>query len=332
MLAPTAIAASAAKAPKNNAYIVQLAEQPVAAYTGGIAGYAATKPRKGQKINPNDPQVSRYMGYLATRQDSLLGAAGGGKKLYNYGYVFNGFAAELSEAQAQKLAQMPGVLAVTKDEIRKLDTASTPAFLGLTGNSGFWATKAKGENVVIGIVDSGIWPEHPSFSDRTGSNGNGTQDGKLDYQQIPGWNGKCTPGEAFTASDCNQKLIGAQFFNAGFGGNAGIKEAVPVRIQLAARRRRPRLAHRVHRRRQRQRGGHRPGRGVRQHQRHRAAGPHLGLQGLLGQQRRGRLRRRRQRRSDRPGRRRWRGRHQLLDQRHQHQLPRPGRDRLPVRG
>jgi subtilisin family serine protease len=222
-----AIAAGAAKAPKNNAYIVQLAEQPVAAYAGGIAGYAATKPRKGQKINPNDPQVSRYMGYLASRQDGMFGAAGGGKKLYNYGYVFNGFAAELTEAQAQKLAQMPGVLAVTKDEIRKLDTASTPAFLGLTGDSGFWATKAKGEGVVIGIVDSGIWPEHPSFSDRTGSNGNNSQGGKLDYRQLPGWHGKCTPGEAFNASHCNQKLIGAQFFNAGFGGNAGIKEAFP---------------------------------------------------------------------------------------------------------
>jgi subtilisin family serine protease len=227
VLASTAIAASAAKGPKNNAYIVQLAEPPVAAYAGGIAGYAATKPRKGQKVNPNDPQVVRYMGFLATRQDSLLGAAGGGKKLYNYGYVFNGFAAELSEAQAQKLAQMPGVLAVSKDEARLLDTASTPAFLGLTGNSGFWASKAKGEGVIIGIVDSGVWPEHPSFSDRTGSNGNGTQDGKLDYKQIPGWNGKCTPGEAFTASDCNQKLIGARYYNAGFGGNAGIDADLP---------------------------------------------------------------------------------------------------------
>lgn len=228
LLAPPVLAASAAKpTAANKAYIVQLAEQPVTAYTGGIQGYAATKPRKGQKINPNDPQVSRYLSYLAARQDGLLNGVGGGKKLYNYGYVFNGFAAELTEAQAQKLAHTPGVLAVTKDEIRKMDTASTPNFLGLTGASGFWATKAKGENVVIGIVDSGIWPEHPSFSDRTGSNGNASQDGKLDYQQIPGWNGKCTPGEAFAASNCNQKLIGAQFYNAGFGGNAAIKEAFP---------------------------------------------------------------------------------------------------------
>ncbi len=217
----------------NNAYIVQLADQPVTAYTGGIKGHAATKPNKGQKIDPNSPKVVGYMAHLASKHDAAMSSVGANKKLYSYGYVFNGFAAEMTDAQAQKLAQMPGVLAVTKDEIRKMDTASTPAFLGLSGTSGFWATKAKGEGVVIGIVDSGVWPEHPSFSDRTGLNGNGTQGGKLDYQQIPGWHGKCVPGEAFTASDCNQKLIAAQFFNAGFGGNAGIKAAFPYEFNSA---------------------------------------------------------------------------------------------------
>ena len=209
----------------NNAYIVQMADRPVSAYTGGISGYAATKPSRGRKIDPNDPQVSRYMGYLASRQDAAL-AGVGGKKIYNYGYVFNGFAAELTPAQAQKLAQQPGVLAVTKDEIRQMDTSSTPAFLGLNAPGGVW-TSSKGENVIIGIVDSGAWPEHPSFSDRTGSNGNGTQGGKLSYQQIPGWNGKCMPGDAFNGSNCNQKLIGARYYNSGFGGNAGIKAAFP---------------------------------------------------------------------------------------------------------
>ena len=209
----------------NNAYIVQMADRPVSAYTGGINGYPATKPGRGRKIDPNDPQVSRYMGYLASRQDAAL-ASVGGKKLYNYGYVFNGFAADLTLAQAQKMAQQPGVLAVSKDEIRQMDTSSTPSFLGLSAPGGVWSA-AKGENVIIGIVDSGAWPEHPSFSDRTGSTANGTQDGKLSYQQIPGWNGKCMPGDAFTGSSCNQKLIGARYFNAGFGGNAGIKAEFP---------------------------------------------------------------------------------------------------------
>jgi len=225
--AGSAIAAGGNPTVRNNAYIVQMADMPVTAYGGGIKGYTATKPNKGQKINPNAPAVVGYMAYLAAQQDKAMASVGASKKHYNYGYVFSGMAVDLTPAQAQKLAQMPGVLSVTKDEFRSVDTATTPAFLGLSGSTGFWQTKAKGENVIIGIIDSGVWPEHPSFSDRTGTNGNGTQDGKLDYQQIPGWNGKCTPGEAFNASHCNQKLIGARFYNAGFGGNAGIDTDLP---------------------------------------------------------------------------------------------------------
>ncbi len=218
---------SAAKAAGNGAYIVRLADEPVVAYKGGVAGHAATKPNKGQKIDPNAPSVVKYMGYLAARQDAALASVGGGKKLHNYGYAFNGFAATLTDAQAQKLALTAGVLSVAKDEARPMDTATTPAFLGLSGPTGFWATKATGENVIIGVIDSGVWPEHPSFSDRSGTNGNATKDGKLAYQQIPGWHGKCVPGEQFNASDCNQKLIGARYYNAGFGGNAGIDATLP---------------------------------------------------------------------------------------------------------
>lgn len=219
--------AKAKPGPANNAWIVQMAEKPVTAYDGGISGLKATKPRKGQKIDPNATDVTRYKSYLASRHDAMLQQVGGAKKLYSYGYVFNGFAADLSPGQAAKLAQMPGVLSVSKDEFRELVTATTPDFLGLSGSDGFWATKAKGENVIIGIVDSGVWPEHPSFSDRVGSNGNASKDGKLAYRQIPGWNGRCVPGEAFNASMCNQKLIGARFYNAGFGGNAGIDADLP---------------------------------------------------------------------------------------------------------
>jgi subtilisin family serine protease len=212
--------------PKNNTYIVEMSEMPVTAYKGGIKGYAATKPSAGKKIDPDSPAVVNYMGYLAGRQNAAL-ASVGGKKVYNYGYVFSGFAADLTPAQAAKLAQTPGVRSVVKDEARELVTSTTPDFLGLSGADGFWANKAKGENVIIGIVDSGVWPEHPSFSDRTGANGNASKEGKLAYQQIAGWHGRCIPGEAFSATDCNRKLIGARYYNAGFGGNAAIDADLP---------------------------------------------------------------------------------------------------------
>ena len=70
----SAIAAPAAKANEaskftNDAYIVRLAEQPVSAYDGSIKGYQATKPRKGDKIDPNSPAVVSYKSYLESRQD-----------------------------------------------------------------------------------------------------------------------------------------------------------------------------------------------------------------------------------------------------------------------
>ncbi len=213
---------------QSKAYIVQMADMPVTAYEGNIKGLQATKPRKGQKIDPNAPAVVSYMAYLSARQEAALASVGGARKLYNYGYVFNGFAAELTPEQAAKLARMPGVVAVSRDEVRTADTATTPSFLGLSGATGVWAsTGATGEDVIIGIIDTGIWPEHLSFSDRTGMNGSATKDGKLSYQQVPGWHGRCVPGQGFTGTECNQKLIGARYYNAGQGGNAGVAADMP---------------------------------------------------------------------------------------------------------
>ena len=199
---------------------------PVVAYEGGVNGYRATKPNKGQKIDPTDPNVVRYVGYLSSKHDQALNGVGGGRKLYGYYYSFNGFAAQLTPDQAAKMALQPDVFAVSPDELQQLDTSSTPAFLGLSDPGGLWSqlggVGSAGDGIIIGIIDTGILPESLSFSDRTGVNGNATKDGKLAYQQIPGWHGKCTPGEEFNASMCNQKLIGAQRVNQAFGGDAGI--------------------------------------------------------------------------------------------------------------
>jgi hypothetical protein len=214
-----------AKANVEQSYIVQMVDDPVVAYDGGVPGYQATKPAKGEKINPRSREVVAYAGYLQSKHNEALNRVGG-RKLYDYQYTFNGFSAVMSEDQAAALAQSPGVLAVTKNEVYTVDTSSTPTFLGLDAPGGLWeqlgGVGSAGEDIIIGIVDSGIWPESLSFSDRTGSNGNASKEGKLSYQQIPGWHGKCVPGEDFNASLCNQKLIGAQYFNAGAGGNAGI--------------------------------------------------------------------------------------------------------------
>jgi hypothetical protein len=125
----------------NGLYIVQLAEFPVVSYTGGIPGFAATKANRGQKIDPNNPSVIGYAGYLDGRHAAVL-ARVGGNKVYDYRYSFNGFAAELTEAQAQALRSVEGVVAVTKDTLQDADTSSTPTFLGLDAADGLWLNLA----------------------------------------------------------------------------------------------------------------------------------------------------------------------------------------------
>jgi subtilisin family serine protease len=208
---------------------VQLSEQPAAVYDGGTAGYAATRPAKGKKFDITSNAAQKYTAYLDGKHSDALARVGGGTRLYDYSVAYNGFAAKLTEAQARALEKAPGVLSVQQDVTNTVDTATTPHFLGLDAPNGLWAQlggtgdkkdAGAGEGIIIGDVDSGITPESKSFTDRDA-------DGKLVFQQIPGWHGKCTPGEQFNASLCNQKLIGAQYFNAGQGGDAGIDAGRP---------------------------------------------------------------------------------------------------------
>src|SRR5207248_11755529 len=133
--------------------------------------------------------------------------------------------------QAEALKSVEGVVAVTPDELVSADTSNTPAFLGLSADGGLWdllgGVGSAGEDIIIGVVDSGVWPESASFSDRTGLNGNGSKGGKLSYHHIPGWHGYCHPAEAWNASRCNQKLIGASHFDAPRGCDAGLKAERP---------------------------------------------------------------------------------------------------------
>jgi subtilisin family serine protease len=226
--------ASVAASP-NGIYVVNMAEQPIVGYMGEIPGYGSTRPAAGTKVDPDGRDVTRYASLLTARHGSAA-AAVGGAKLYDYVYAYNGFAAKMTQAQATKLAARADVLSVTPDEIRTVDTSSTPAFLGLADPvTGKWTFPSTGEGVIIGVIDSGIWPENLSFADtvdRTGSPSSGAG-AKHAYTPIYGWHGTCEAGEAFSTSTCNDKLIGARYFNASWGGNAGIDAVMPWEFSSA---------------------------------------------------------------------------------------------------
>ena len=186
-------------------YIVVMTADPAIAYDGSIAGLPATKPGKGGKINPNSAYVKQYVKFLEKEHAQVLTAVGADvdATVYDYTIALNGFAAKMTAAQADEAAKQPGVALVLQDQMRFKTTDNSPSFLGLTAPGGAWLRGYKGENVVVGIIDTGIWPEHPSFAD----------DGS--YAPLPGYvglpcefgNTAANPNDApFT---CNNKLLGA---------------------------------------------------------------------------------------------------------------------------
>ncbi|GJP29161.1 hypothetical protein CLOM_g17025 [Closterium sp. NIES-68] len=207
-------------------YIVRMRNSPpVAGYTGGIEGLAATASaqriaqsfrggaatlaagRRRFRFDPFSRPVREFSRWLGQMQQRVAGDAGVSLSnvLYSYKYVSNGFAARLTAQQVRRLRNHPAVAQVKQSiAVRKLTTDS-PAFLQLP--STLWAAAGgqsnAGAGVVVGIVDTGIWPEHPSFA------------GDASYPNPPAtWKGNCTITADFKA--CNRKLIGARYFSAGF--------------------------------------------------------------------------------------------------------------------
>ncbi|HAT33816.1 MAG TPA: peptidase S8 and S53 subtilisin kexin sedolisin [Janthinobacterium sp.] len=202
-------------------YIVQLADQPVASYAGGVAGLSATQPTAGKRLDLASQEVQLYSSYLDHKQASVQAIVAAAPVQYQYKVVLNGFAAMLTDAEVRQLQASSEVASVSADAPRHMNTNYTPTFLGLDQPGGLWSQlggkEHAGEDVIIGIIDGGIWPENPSFADRVDASGAPTFDknASLAYGPPPAaWKGECQSGEGFEAKDCNNKLIGAQFFNA----------------------------------------------------------------------------------------------------------------------
>jgi hypothetical protein len=165
-VATKATAKPAAASYKDGRYIATFAEDAVASYDGSVSGFAATRPKAGHKLDRNAAAVKAWQRHLEGRHDSAL-AQVGATKIYDYSVATNGVAAYLTAGQAAKLAKVPGVVRLTPDQRVQTDTTLSPHFLGLDAQGGLWSelggAKNAGAGVVVGVVDSGIWPESEAF-------------------------------------------------------------------------------------------------------------------------------------------------------------------------
>ncbi|CAI5472118.1 unnamed protein product [Closterium sp. Yama58-4] len=203
-------------------YIVYFRNVPsVIDYKGGIPGFAATAaPATDDGLTASaataatDDDDGGDVESLEAGYDSDAtgapyatgGAAGGGG---SYRYVLNGVSVKLTRSEAHRLQRHESVLKVERSRTVSVQTIHTPQFLQLP--SRVWPSvggrSRAGNGMIIGIVDTGIWPEHPSFSDKG-------------YSPVPPrWRGTCMTTSDFKG--CSRKIIGARYFAEGLVASGG---------------------------------------------------------------------------------------------------------------
>lgn len=209
-----------AQAQQRRSYVVQLIDKPAASYAGQVAGLAATRPAPGARLNVGAAEVQAYLAYLASRQALVASSVPAAAITHRYHVVFNGFSALLTDDEVRTLKKNGGVASISADAMLQPDTSYTPTFLGLNQPGGLWdqlgGAAHAGEDIIIGIVDSGIWPENPAFADHLDEHGVPSHTGSnLVYGPPPvQWQGICQAGEGFSTANCNHKLIGARYYRA----------------------------------------------------------------------------------------------------------------------
>ena len=206
---------------KEYIYIVHLKNDAIAMYDGGVQGLEATNPHStfknldltlkaatSQKLNKNAPAVLAYKSFLESKQTDLMASvkriASNAEVVASYKFALNGMAVRMLPSEAEAVSKLAGVKFVERDQLFTLDTDTGPSLIGAPnvwdGSATDSGVGAYGEGMVVGIIDSGINSDHPSFADISGDGYDHTNPlGAGNYL------GDCA-GDF--AALCNDKLIG----------------------------------------------------------------------------------------------------------------------------
>ncbi len=208
-------------------YIVRLHDLPTATYDGRVHGFAATRAAMKHHSGMHGPQtkaapeLAAYRQYLRAQQSTVMQAAKAkgvdASMRHQFTDTLNAFTIELTQKQAAALAQLPQVEYVQRSTLRPLLTDRGPEFIGAQSvwNGGAYTQLPyQGEGTIVGMLDTGINTDHPSFAAVGG-------DGYHAVNPLGAGNylGDCATG----AATCNDKLIGVWSWPVITGTYGGIR-------------------------------------------------------------------------------------------------------------
>jgi subtilisin family serine protease len=201
-------------------WIVRLTEPPLARYRGGLTGLEPTHARTlgRRKLDPRSSASRAYLRFLDRRHDRIRASieARCGRAvpvLRGFRAAVNGFAVQLSEAEAGLVRGVPGVRDVVRDVADAPTTDRGPLFIRAdeVWPGGATGADTMGEGIVIGILDTGINGAHASFANPGPVDGHAHANplgsgAFLGRCALPWWHPSHYP-------HCNDKLIGVYSFS-----------------------------------------------------------------------------------------------------------------------
>ena len=135
-----------------------------------------------------------------------------GQVNYEYNMVFNGLAvSQVAGSSLEAIGAINGVTGIYLDHEVELSTDAGPQWIGAPA---VWnklgGQENAGEGVIVGILDSGVWPENPSFADPD-PNGN-PYDAPANTYPCDLGSVRADGTDLGLSFTCNNKLIGAYRF------------------------------------------------------------------------------------------------------------------------
>ena len=195
--------------------VVKYDYDSIATYKGEPGGAPATSPSAtGRALTTRDATSGSYAREVASKEGAITASVRRAVPAAKIGtslrVVYGGVAMVVPANQAKQLLAVPGVVAVQEDTLNQKLTDSSPEFVDAPPVwQGLGGQATAGAGVLFADLDSGVWPEHPSF------------DGNADLPAKPTRPGggaiDCNYGDnPLTPEDdpfeCNNKLVGGSGF------------------------------------------------------------------------------------------------------------------------